>query len=67
MEGLGLGDPGREVFWLDDLEQSEELWRRAVLGKENHATDLGKAPQSCSEGLTWLQTTVVWLLLLSKE
>lgn len=38
-----------------------------VPGKEDHATDLGKAPQSCNEGLTWLQTTVVWLLLVSKE
>lgn len=55
------------MLWLEDLEQSRGLWRRGILGKEDHAIDLGKAPQSCSEGLTWLQTTVVWLLLVSKE
>lgn len=67
MQGLGLGDPGGEVFWLENLEQSGGLWRMGVLWKKDHATDLGKVPQSCSEGLTWLQTTVVWLLLVSKE
>lgn len=38
-----------------------------VPGKEDRATDLGEAPQSCNEGLTWLQTTVVWLLLVTKK
>lgn len=67
MQGLRLGDPGGEVFWLEDLEQSGGLWRKGVLWKEDHTTDLGKKPQSFSEGLTWLQTTMVWLLLVSKE
>lgn len=56
------------MFWLEDPGQSEGLEEWGVSqGRRIMLTDLGKAPQSYNEGLTWLQTTVVWLLLVSKE
>lgn len=64
----GAGDSGGEMFWLEDPGQSGGLEEWGVSqGRRIMLTDLGKAPQSYNEGLTCLQTTVVWLLLASKE